>query len=167
MMEQYDEKVYVIHTDILRLRGNLESIKRAHTIELQRDTTHPQNTLIESLLEYGYQQNNYRGESLTYNREGSIIRIYREDREYLIEYFDDTIESIIETNPMGKMHRNSLIIPKALPSPSDTTLDVSKDFILSIQDTPTIMLGCEFLKERDFIIAHFRDIIEFSSISRE
>lgn len=88
----------MIQSNLLKLAGNLESIRRTYTYTIERESQVGQNILIEKLLEYGYHQRDYPGESGTYKREGSIIRIWREDIEYLVEYFDDTIESIVETS---------------------------------------------------------------------
>ncbi len=156
-----------MHTELLRVSGNLETIKRTMTIELIRDALFAQNILIEKLLEFGYRQNDYPGESGTYKREGSIIRIWREDREYLIEYFDDVIESIIDISSRGRVHRDSLsLTPENQYIPAQIS-DLSKDLIDLISETPTILMGCEFLKEREYILANIRNSNEYSSITRE
>lgn len=126
-----------------------------------------QNILIEKLLEFGYHQSDYPGESGTYKREGSIIHIWREDREYLIEYFDDIIESIIEISSSKRLHRDSLSLVSENPYLPSRISDLSKEFISLIRDIPTLLIGCEFLKERDYIIANIRDITEYSSITRD
>jgi transcription-repair coupling factor (superfamily II helicase) len=163
----YNEKVIVINSDLLRISGNLETIRRAHTYAVTRESHVGQNILIEKLLEYGYHQSDYPGESGTYKREGSIIRIWREDREYLIEYFDDTIESIVEISPRGRAHRDSFMIFSLHPYTSDGALPISEILISTIRDMPTLLIGCEFLRERECLLANIRDIIEFSSMTRE
>ncbi len=166
-LSQHDERVIVIQSDLLRVSGNLESIKRTYTLELIRDMQLAQNILIEKLLEFGYHQSDYPGESGTYKREGSIIHIWREDREYLIEYFDDIIESIIEISSSKRLHRDSLSLVSENPYLPSRISDLSKEFISLIRDIPTLLIGCEFLKERDYIIANIRDITEYSSITRD
>lgn len=157
----------MIQSEILRVKGNLENIKRTYTLELMRDGDMPQNTLIEKLLEFGYHQSDYPGESGTYKREGSIIRIWKEDREYLIEYFDDTIESIIETISSKRLHRERLILTSEHAYIPEDTPDLSKDLLVLFAESPTLLIGCEFLKEREYIIANFRNYVEYSSLTRE
>lgn len=166
-LSQFDERIIVIQSEILRVKGNLENIKRTYTLELMRDGDMPQNTLIEKLLEFGYHQSDYPGESGTYKREGSIIRIWKEDREYLIEYFDDTIESIIETISSKRLHRERLILTSEHAYIPEDTPDLSKDLLVLFAESPTLLIGCEFLKEREYIIANFRNYVEYSSLTRE
>ena len=166
-LSQYDERIIVIHTELFRVSGNLEQIRRMTTIELVRDTLLPQNILIEKLLEFGYRQSDYPGESGTYKREGSIIRIWREDREYLIEYFDNIIESIIDISSQKRLYRDRLFLTPENISVPENIADLSTDLIFLIAESPTILLGCEFLKEREYLIANIRDIVEYSSITRE
>ncbi len=167
VLNQYDERVIVIHTELMRVSGNLEQIKRTMTIELIRDTFFAQNTLIEKLLEFGYRQSDYPGESGTYKREGSIIRVWREDREYLIEYFDDVIESILDISSSARLHRDRLLLTSEIPYTIEQLPDLSNELISLISATPTILIGCEFLREREYIIANIRNISEYSSITRE
>ena len=166
-LSQYDERIIVIHTELFRVSGNLEQIRRMTTIELIRDTLLPQNILIEKLLEFGYRQSDYPGESGTYKREGSIIRIWREDREYLIEYFDNIIESIIDISSQKRLYRDRLFLTPENISVPENIADLSTDLISLIAESPTILIGCEFLKEREYLIANIRDIVEYSSITRE
>ena len=166
-IDQYDERIIVIPSDILRISGNLESIKRGYTIEIQRNSSIGQSPLIENLLEYGYRQSDFPWESGTYTREGSIIRIWKEDREYLIEYFDDTIESIIETSPWNRVHRDRVLLARETPYESTWEHDLSREMLEAIQDTPIILIGCEFLREREYLHANIRDITEYSSLTRE
>ena len=165
--EHVDEKISIIHSNILRVGGNLIKIKKDYTIELVRDSLMPQNTLIEKLLFFWYQQNDYPGESGTYKREWSIIRIWKDDREFLIEYFDDTIESIIEISPSARIHKNSIILSDFREYKVEEKSPLSEDLITFLENTPTLLIWCEFLKERESIIKNIRNIIEFSSITRE
>lgn len=89
----------------------------------------PQTVLIEKLLEFGYHQSDYPGESGTYKREGSIIRIWKEDREYLIEYFDDIIESIIETSSSKRLHREKLLLSSENVFVPEDACDLSKEIL--------------------------------------
>ena len=157
----------------MRVSGNLEHLKRSYLIEIIRDVTLPHHTLIEVLIGYGYRQSDYPGESGTYTREGSLIRIWHEDREYTIEYFDDVIESIIEVSPRGRVHRDSILLTRMsidMTGSSDDrepSIDLSLPLLDLLATEPTLLIGCEFLRERDIIHAKFRDIIEFSTLSRE
>jgi transcription-repair coupling factor (superfamily II helicase) len=166
-IHQYEERILLIHTHTLKVSGNQENIKRNHCIEISLESIYPQNSFIEKLLEFGYKQSNYPGESGTYKREGSIIRIWKEDREYLIEYFDDTIESIIEMTSTKRIHRNQLLFFPENPYLSSESSALSQELLLHMKDMPTLMIGCEFLEERDFIYTNFRNKIEFSSVRRE
>jgi hypothetical protein len=164
---EYHERIIIIKSDLLRVAGNLEAIRRAYIYSIDRESLAGQNILIERLIDYGYHQSDYPGESGTYKREGSIIRIWKEDREYLIEYFDDTIESIVEISPRGRAYRDSFTIFSLHPYISDNVLPISTALTDTLRDMPSIMIGCEFLREREYLLANIRDIIEFSSMSRE
>ena len=109
-LHEYDESTIVIHTDLMRISGNIETLRRISTIQITRDDSLSQNILIEKLLEFGYHQSDHPGESGTYRRAGSIIQIWQENREYTIEYFDDTIESILESRGEKRIHRESITL---------------------------------------------------------
>ncbi len=80
-----------------------------------RDVSLSQNALIEKLLEFGYRQSDYPGESATYRRAGSIIQIWQEEREYTLEYFDDMIESILESRGSTRIHKDSITLTPTHP----------------------------------------------------
>jgi hypothetical protein len=157
----------VIPSKILRIAGNLEAIRREYIFEIIRESHTTQNTLIEKLLEYGYKQSDYSGESATYKREGSIVRIWRDDIEYMIEYFDEMIESIVEASPRGRLHRERIVICPLHTYISESDLSLSEVLVTTLRDMPTLLIGCEFLREREYLLANILSIREFSSVSRE
>lgn len=96
-----------------------------------------------------------------------MIRIWYEDREYVIEYFDDVIDSIIEISPRGRVHRDHIILTRIGHETEKSDIAISTPLLESLSHMPTLLIGCEFLRERESIVANFRDMIEFSSLSRE
>lgn len=94
--------------------GNLEENRRNTSLTIARGKTLSQNNLIESLLALGYSQSAYAGESCTYKREGSTIRLWYEASEYMIEYFDDEIDGIIEKCGQTSTHRESIVLAKVV-----------------------------------------------------
>lgn len=94
--------------------GNLEENRRDTSLTITRGKTLSQNTLIESLLALGYSQSAHPGESCTYKRECSTIRLWHEASEYMIEYFDDEIDGIIEKRGDTNTHCESIVLAKVI-----------------------------------------------------
>lgn len=69
--------------------------------------------------------------------------------EYMIEYFDDTIESIIEKVGDQVHHRKKLILPSEIPFAPPTLVKINKEILSLFSSWSGILISCEFLQERE------------------
>jgi transcription-repair coupling factor (superfamily II helicase) len=161
--------VALMHTESLMTEGNLEENRRNTSLTIARAKTLSQNTLIESLLALGYSQSAHPGESCTYKREGSTIRLWHEESEYMIEYFDDEIDGIIEKRGDTNTHCDSIVLAKA-----STKIEVREKrgkintlLFPLFASWSGIFLSSEFLEGKDALKAWFSSTLELSSLSVE
>ncbi len=87
--------------------------------------------------------------------------------EYMIEYFDDTIESIIERVGDQVHHRKNLILPSEIPFAPPTLVKINEEILSLFSSWSGILISCEFLQEREELSWKFVDTLELSSLSLE
>ncbi|GAB0174125.1 MAG: hypothetical protein HHAS10_00040 [Candidatus Altimarinota bacterium] len=167
-IQKSHKHIFLIPADIFRIQGNLEGIQRLHTLRLNRGDKIEQNLLIENLLNIGYTQSDYRGEIGTYKREGSIIRIMAKESEWVIEFFDNEIESIMEMSGESHVHHDSVIFPRIGSEVNNSSLQdsVNLELLEYISQYPLALIATEFIAERDWLHENSKIIIEYSSLER-
>lgn len=86
----------------------------------------------------------------------------------MIEYFDDEIESIMLHHGTDRKHVPHITLSKRGKNETSTEhIEINKKLFPLFEKERGVAIGMEFCLERESIIAHFRDIIELSSLSRE
>jgi transcription-repair coupling factor len=160
-------RIILLPSSILALEGNIEWIKRSHLVTIKRGDIIEQNDLIEKLLNIWYEQSDYRWEIGTYKREWAVIRIMTKEWEWTMEYFDNEIESIIVETNNKHSHEDILELPRINWSWVKEGSSINMLLLDLIKDYPLVLLSSEFSHERDWIHAHGKNVIEYSSVERD
>ncbi len=164
----FGEGIFLIEARNLSANGNTEEILRNSTLRIERGAILPINLCIEKLTENGYKHQAHLEENGHYTREGPIIRIKEHDREYIIEYFENEIDSIIERWEKN-IHLPSLILPNKTHAPTSekTRANLNEAFLEFFSTWNGLLIGCEFYEGREKLANAFKEVLEFSMISRE
>ncbi len=85
----------------------------------------------------------------------------------MVEYFDDTIESIIEKNGDQIHHKKNLLLASEIPALPPTTIKINQEILSLLSSWSGIMISCEFLQEKEEVSQLFSDTLELSSLSIE
>ncbi len=142
--------IYIIHPHLLELQGTKEYIQKHTSIEFSRGDILSMESLIESLINAGYDHKDYLDESGTYKKEGNLVTITHpfEDEIIQVEYFDTEIDSIVISDRVKskRIFVDSIILPIIEESKKiQRSEGILNDEILSLLPSRRIVIGCDFL----------------------
>jgi hypothetical protein len=92
------------------------------------------------------------------------------ESEWVLEYFDNEIESIIEYSGDSHVYKNEVIftrIGNITQENTSNTIEVNSSLLEIFRDYPVFLLSTEFSREREWLHSNVKNIVEYSSLERE
>ena len=166
---------FYMRPHLLETDGSEEYLRRKSIFSLKRGNIETIESVIERLIEMGYEHQEGIDLPGSYKRMGSILQIHDPWTHSIwsIEWFDTEIDSLIEQN-IRTAERNFRDIYTIKSRKEDSTLkqnhgSLNPLFLNLLTHTPPILLGCDFHLDiesiRQIARAHYSDFHRDGSVS--